>query len=242
MFGPFRIFRGFPPAVFAAAALSFCAASGGDLPNAPRSPLDLAAALERRIVSGEGLALPDPDVAVVLKAGSVDLGLGDWPEGFLSRAGETVAVAVSPESGNYEFSDETGEIFFTLVPAAPTTENWVAPFRRAAASPSPVDPLYHPSRVVMLWRLSGLEAPVGALAAGAACGRRQALRSAPPAAPTNLQFAAISLLSATNAVSFSAAWPQDAPPPGGVLDLYESGSLSPMAWRRVASFPATNPK
>ncbi|MBR1837162.1 MAG: hypothetical protein IJ783_07720, partial [Kiritimatiellae bacterium] len=225
---------------FPSAALAAALAGLPVPPAAPDSPLALAAALERRIVSGEGIALPAADVSVVLKAGSVDLGLGDWPEEFLSRAGETVSVSVSPETGFYEFSDESGETFYTLVPAAPTTGNWVAPFRRAGDAPAPVDPLYHPSRVVMLWRLSGREEPVGALAAGAAGGRRQALRSA-PAAATNLQFAALSLSSASNTVFFSATWPQESPPPGGLLDLYETDSLSPMAWRRVASFPATNP-
>ncbi|MBR1836892.1 MAG: hypothetical protein IJ783_06350, partial [Kiritimatiellae bacterium] len=225
-------------AAFAAVAAG--AGSAGP-PAAPDSPLALAAALERTVVSGEGAVLPDPDIAVVLKAGSIDLSTGTWPAEFLSRSGETVSVSVSPETGCYEFSDSSGETFYTVVPAVPPTDNWDAPFRRAGDAPAPVDPLYHPSRVVMLWRLSGREEPVGALAAGAAGGRRQALRSAPPAAPTNLQFAALSLSSASNTIYFSATWPQDAPPPGGLLDLYETDSLSPMAWRRVASFPATNP-
>ncbi|MBR1835660.1 MAG: hypothetical protein IJ783_00065, partial [Kiritimatiellae bacterium] len=233
-----KLRRGALPLAVSALFAALSAQAGLPVPPAaPDSPLALAAALERAIVSGEGIALPAADVSVVLKAGSVDLGLGDWPEEFLSRAGETVCVSVSPETGFYEFSDETGETFYTVVPAVPTTENWVAPFRRAGDVPASADSLYHSSRVVMLWRLLGPDPSARLQPPAGGAPRAPAL----PAAPTNLQFAALSLSSVSNTIYFSATWPQESPPPCGLLDLYETDSLSPVAWRRVASFPATNP-
>ena len=100
----------------------------------PRAPLDLARALEARMASGDGITLPDALVDVARHAGTIDLDEGAWPQAFLARRGETIAVAVSPTTGNYEFFDADGRVFWTLVPAVPTTENWVAPFRRASAA------------------------------------------------------------------------------------------------------------
>ena len=50
--------------------------SGASLAEAPESPSpvsprELAAALEARIVSGEGAVFPDPSLALVMKAGAV---------------------------------------------------------------------------------------------------------------------------------------------------------------------------
>ncbi|MBR1836491.1 MAG: hypothetical protein IJ783_04320, partial [Kiritimatiellae bacterium] len=264
-------------------SLSAFAAAGGP-PAAPDGPMAMAAALERMIVHGEGMILPDEDVAVALKAGTVALDEGDWPEPFWSRAGETVAVAVSPETGEYEFFDEAGEPFFSIVPAVPTTENWVAPFRRATDEPAPTDPLLHPSRVVMLWTLGesgkrkaesgnarGSSTPMNPIHSLTLAETSRALAGpsdtsefenlAPsvsfaaetlsasfalfaascPAAPTNLQFASISLSSVSNAIAFSAVWPPASPLPEDTLDLYEKDDLRAPFWHRVASFPATNP-
>ena len=109
-----------------------------------RSPLEMAAELEARTVAGDDVTLPDPATEIVRTAGAVDLARGDWPTAFLDRVGKTICVAVSPFTGNYEFFDETGDCFFTLVPAFPTTENWVAPFRHAEEGTFPDDDLYAP--------------------------------------------------------------------------------------------------
>ena len=97
--------------------------------NEPMTAMEIAALLEARAAAGEGVLLPDADAELVRHAGTIDLAKGDWPEAFLSHAGETICVAVSPFNGGYEFFDESGECFFTLVPVLTTTENWVAPFR-----------------------------------------------------------------------------------------------------------------
>ena len=84
------------------------------------SPLTMAATLEARMAAGDGVTLPDPATEIVRHAGTADLARGDWPAAFLARAGGTICVAVSPFTGNYEFFDESGERFFTLVPVLPT--------------------------------------------------------------------------------------------------------------------------
>ena len=96
------------------------------------SPLAMCAALEARMAAGDGATLPDADAELVRFAGTVDLARGKWPAAFVARAGETVCVAVSPFTGCYEFFDESGQCFYTLVPVLATTENWVAPFRPPA--------------------------------------------------------------------------------------------------------------
>ena len=57
--------------------------SGASLAEAPESPSpvssrELAAALEERMVSGEGAVFPDPSLALVMKAGAIRLDSGDW--------------------------------------------------------------------------------------------------------------------------------------------------------------------
>ena len=121
------------------------------------SPLTMAATLEARMAAGDGVTLPDPATEIVRHAGTIDLARGDWPAAFRARAGETICVAVSPFTGNYEFFDESGERFFTLVPVLPTTENWVAPFRHAEDGTFPDDALYAPWRLVDVWSLTHAE-------------------------------------------------------------------------------------
>ena len=103
-----------PFAVLLLVALLSRRVVGGTVPAV--SPLGMAAALERRIVSGDGVTLPDAERGIAHVAGTVDLAPGDWPDAFLARTGETVCVAVSPFTGCYEFFDETGEVFWTVVP------------------------------------------------------------------------------------------------------------------------------
>ncbi len=134
-------------------ATMVAAASG----SSPASPSGMASALEGRIVSGEGVTLPDAEREIARAAGTVDLAAGDWPDAFLVRAGEKVCVAVSPFTGCYEFFDESGSVFWTVVPVLPTTDNWVAPFRHAEPGPSPDDDLYAPWRLVDVWMLSHAE-------------------------------------------------------------------------------------
>jgi hypothetical protein len=134
-------------------ATMVAAASG----SSPASPSGMASALEGRIVSGEGVTLPDAEREIARAAGTVDLAAGDWPDAFLVRAGEKVCVAVSPFTGCYEFFDESGSVFWTVVPVLPTTDNWVAPFRHAEPGPSPDDDLYAPWRLVDVWLLSTTE-------------------------------------------------------------------------------------
>ena len=75
------------------------------------SPLAMCLRLEGRMAAGDGVTLPDADAELARFAGMVDVAHGDWPEAFRSRAGETICVAVSPFTGNYEFFDETSEVF-----------------------------------------------------------------------------------------------------------------------------------
>ena len=69
------------------------------------SPLAMCLRLEKRIAAGDGITLPDAEREIARFAGTVDLSRGDWPETFFAHEGETVCVAVSPFTGNYEFFD-----------------------------------------------------------------------------------------------------------------------------------------
>lgn len=208
----------------------------------PSSPRELAAALEARIVSGEGAVIPDSEYTLVLKAGAIRLGCGDWPDAFSARAGGTVSVSLAPGSGHYEFRDGEGSLFWTEIPEAVPPDGWVASFRKASEEPSPMDPLFDPSRVVMLWSVFGNGDPQPPEIPGAetseAMARRSSLRSA-AVQPERLGFSAFSFQDETS-LRFSAEWPASDPPPDGVLDLYETDSLQPVVWRLVESFPATN--
>ena len=206
------------------------------------------------MAAGDGATLPDADAELVRYAGTADLARGDWPEAFAARAGETVCVAVSPFSGCYEFFDESGAVFWTVVPVLPTTENWVAPFRHAEGGTHPDDALYEPWRLVDVWHLthaesaefSGRARPPGApnpvpgtCEPGTLVTRRSALITRGADGPaTNLCFTAFSH-TATN-LYFTAAWPTNEPLPDATLDLYGSTNLS-SRWMHLSSHPATNP-
>ena len=214
------------------------------------SPLAMCAALEARMAAGDGATLPDADTELVRHAGTVDLARGDWPEAFAARAGETVCVAVSPLTGHYEFFDESGECFYTLVPVLPTTENWVAPFRHAEGGTHPDDALYDPWRLVDIWTLStGRDAPTARPISHAESAELNLdlrfvnndgqLRFVNNPDVTNLCFTAFSF-SETNLV-FTAAWSTNEPLPDATLDLYGSTNLLDPRWLFLSSHPATNP-
>ena len=232
-----------PPLVLCAAA--GLAVAGGP----PASPTEAAARLEARMAAGEGVLLPDADAELVRHAGTIDLAEGDWPAAFHARAGGTICVAVSPLTGDYGFFDESGECFFTLVPVLPTTENWVAPFRRAEEGSFPDDDLYAPWRLVDVWSLSHAEFAESAEYvshaesaenAASLVSRHSSLVTRGTASPaTNLSFTAFSFTE-TNLL-FVAAWPTNEALPDATLDLYGSTNLLDPRWLFLSSHPATNP-
>ena len=104
------------------------------------------------MAAGDGVTLPEADRELARFAGAADLERGDWPAAFAARAGETIRVAMSPLTGCYEFFDESGAVFWTVVPVLPTTENWVASFRHAEEGAFPDDALYAPWRLFRIPR------------------------------------------------------------------------------------------
>ena len=229
------------PVSFAVLALPFAFARGE-----PLSPLGMCARLESRLVAGEGVLLPDADAEVVHVAGTVDLSEGDWPAAFAARAGGTVCVAVSPSTGCYEFFDESGEVFWTVVPVSPTTENWVAPFRHAEAEPSSDDALYESWRLVDVWHVLHAEAAEADSRAEFAenaerAASRPRLREAaePDTAVSDLCFTAFAPDPMN--LRFTVAWPTNETLPDDLLDVYGSTNLSGR-WTFLCSAPvATNP-
>ena len=220
------------PVLLGAALLAAASwAHGGDV--SPASPFGLASRLEARLAAGDGVAFPDAEREFVRFAGVVDLSDGDWPAEFLAKAGQTVCVAVSPVTGCYEFFEESGSVFWTVVPVLPTTDNWVAPFRHAEEGSFPDDDLYAPWRLVDVWKLSFGESEV--LRGGAS---RRAPRRLPPGddPATNLCFMAFSY-SATN-LFFTAAWSTNDTLPEAMIDLYGSTNLS-SRWTFLSSHPTT---
>ena len=82
----------------------------------------------------------------------VERGTGDHIHpGLGERVGESIALRISPDTGCYEFADSDGTVFWTVVPVAPLTWNWISPFR------SPLRPdtqnLYSPFRLAREWLL-----------------------------------------------------------------------------------------
>ena len=215
-------------------SLSLCLAFPARGADAPDGPLDLARRLEARMAAGEGVMLPDADAALERPCGAIDPASGAWPDAFLDRLGQRIFVAVSPETGAYEFFDEAGDVFWTVTPVLPTTENWVAPFRRFTAAPSPDDALYAPWRLVDVWTVG--DVPSSRAPAPAALRRTRS--SAPPSAPTNLCFTAFSFTE--ERLLFTADWPADEDLPGGTLDLYACTNLATPRWVRVDGFAAVS--
>ena len=216
------------------AVFSMAAARASDV--LPLSPSDMTSALERKIVSGEGVMYPgsDSESKTTMALALLD---AEWPEPFLDRIGETVSVRVSSATGCYEFTDESGVVFWIEVPVAPLTWNWVAPFLRPYDPPTEDFSLLAPWHLADRWRLSteALEEL-----------RAVPLLRHPPSHSTpgtnevaNLCFTSFSFTS-TN-LCFTAAWPTNDTLPGNVLDLYGSSNLFSRAWTLLSSHPATNP-
>ena len=116
------------------------------------SPWEMAVEMERWLMDGAGVRfLPgmeeparDDDAFVFVDE--------TWPMAFQSRIGESIFLSISPNTGCYEFEDIDGNIFWTIVPYEPLTENWISPFL------SPLHPdtqnLFSPFRLVREWRLT----------------------------------------------------------------------------------------
>lgn len=197
----------------------------------PASPWEMAVATERWLVEGAGARFPggmsdpasDDDFVFVDES---------WPAAFQARAGASVYLRVSPDTGCYDFEDVDGTVFWTVVPYAPLTWNWISPFR------SPLRPdaqnLYSPFRLVREWRLTTPELET----ARAAAMRRAPHRFAPPGPVTNLCFTALAITN--DVLFFTADWPTDEPLPESTLDLYGTSNLASRAWSLLSSHPATN--
>ena len=131
------------------AVFSMAAARASDV--LPLSPSDMTSALERKIVSGEGVMYPGSDSESKTTTALALLD-AEWPEPFLDRIGETVSVRVSSATGCYEFTDESGAVFWIEVPVAPLTWNWVSPFRLPFGEDA--EGLYDPFRLSLEWSLT----------------------------------------------------------------------------------------
>ena len=183
----------------------------------PASPAEMAAATERWLVEGAGARFPD-GMADPANDGDFVFVDGTWPLPFRERVGESVALRVSPETGCYEFADPDGTVFWTVVPVAPLTWNWISPFR------SPLRPdtqdLYSPFRLAREWLLlSVAEFDSRAESADPLATRHSSLVTREAAGPaTSLCFTAFAFTE-TN-LFFTAAWPTNAALPESVLDLY----------------------
>ena len=205
----------------------------------------MAADLERRIVSGEGVLFPGETVPTSAEPPLVPLD-ESWPQPFLDRIGETIRVQVSPQTGCYEFSDSAGGVFWIEVPFAPIVQNWVAPFLRPFSEPSPADNLFAPWHLAAWWRLGragaarDCESHAGSAknAEIAASGPRLREAAGPDTAVSNLCFTAIAF--AETNLLLTAAWPTNDPLPEATLDLYASTNLLDARWSFLSSHPATN--
>ena len=203
----------------------------------PLSPSDMTAALEQKIVSGVGVMYPgsDADSATTPALALLD---AEWPDPFLDRIGETISVRVSSTTGYYEFTDESGSVFWIEVPVTPLTWNWVTPFLRPYDPPTQDFSLIAPWHLADRWRLS-TEA-LEELRAVPPLLRSLPLRStAGTNDVTNLCFTAFTFTE-TN-LYFTASWPTNNALPGNVLDLYCSTSRLDRFPFLLSSHPATNP-
>jgi len=155
-----------------------------------------------------------------------------WPRAFQTRIGDSVFLRVSPTTGCYDFEDADGSVFWTVVPYAPLTWNWISPFR------SPLRPdtqnLYSPFRLVREWRLTTPEIEEMRMVPM----RSVPLRSAPPGPVTNLCFTAFAITN--DVLFFSVNWPTNTVLPEEMLDLYGKSNLLSISWMFLSSHLATN--
>ena len=218
-----------------AALFAFCVAAATSIARPPDSPDEMAAAMERWLVGGAGARFLD-GMADPASEGDFVLVDETWPLPFQERVGESIALRISPDTGCYEFADSDGTVFWTVVPVAPLTWNWISPFR------SPLRPdtqnLYSPFRLAREWLLlSPSESDSRAESAEPLATRRSSLATRGAADPaTNLCFTAFSYTE-TN-LFFTAAWPTNEALPESALDLYGSTNLS-SRWTLLSSHPAT---
>lgn len=135
-----------------------------------------------------------------------------WPIAFQERIGESILVRVSPDTGCYEFEDADGVVFWTVVPVAPLTWNWLSPFRLPFRFDA--QNLFSPFRLAREWLLTTPEIEAMRVVPM----RRAPRRSAPAAPVTNLCFTAFAI---TNEILFfTADWPTDDVLPENVIDVY----------------------
>ncbi len=198
----------------------------------PNSPWEMTVEMEHWLVSGNGVRFP-----VGLNAPARDNSYvfvdGTWPAAFQSRVGEVVVLRVSPDTGCYEFEDSNGAVFWTVVPFAPITWDWISPFR------SPFRPdtenLYSPFRLAREWRLTTPEIESYRVTSARSSPRRTAVFSP----VTNLCFTAFAI---TNEVLFfTADWPANDSLPDNLLDVWCSTNLASKTWAWISSVTATNP-
>ena len=225
-----------------AALFAFCVAAATSVARPPESPDEMAAEMERWLVEGAGARFPGGMADPARDADAIAFVDETWPIPFQERVGEAITLRVSPETGCYEFANPDGTVFWTVVPVAPLTWNWISPFR------SPLHPdtqeLYSPFRLAREWRLlspADLDSRAGtARNAETLATRRSSLviRGAGDPA-TNLCFTAFAYTE-TN-LYFNAAWPTNETLPESVVDLYGSTNLLEPRWTFLSSHPATNP-
>ena len=209
----------------------------------------MAAATERWLVEGAGARFPEGMSFPAREADRFVFVDDAWPLPFQDRIGEAITLRISEQTGCYEFVDGAGSVFWTVVPVAPLTWDWVSPFR------SPDRPatrgLYSPFRLAREWTLvshaENAESSDGASAAARLPSHAEFAENAEPFLldlrfvdnPTNLCFTAFSCTE-TNLL-FTAFWPTNDILPEGVLDLYGTSNLLSSSWTLLSSHPATNP-
>jgi len=185
------------------------------------------------MVDGAGARFPDGMADPARDGDSIAFVDETWPLAFRTRIGESIALRISPDTGCYEFEDSDGTVFWTVVPYAPLTWNWISPFR------SPLRPdaqnLYSPFRLAREWTLTTPEIE----AMRTIPMRRAPPRSVPPDPAAGLRFTGF-VFAETN-LSFTATWPTNETLPGLTLDLYGSTNLLGPRWMFLSSHAATNP-
>ncbi len=202
----------------------------GQVPS-PESPWEMAVATERWLVEGAGARfLPGMDDPA--RDGNTFVFVDEsWPAAFQARVGDAVYLRISPTTGCYDFEDADGNVFWTIVPYAPLTWNWISPFR------SPLHPdeqnLYSPFRLVREWRLTTPEIEEMRMVPM----RCTPLRSTPPEPVTNLCFTAFSITN--DVLFFTVDWPTNNVLSEETLDLYGKSNLASRTWSFLSSHPAT---
>ncbi|MGN0844127.1 MAG: hypothetical protein ACI4QT_02755, partial [Kiritimatiellia bacterium] len=197
----------------------------------PASPWEMAVATENWLVEGAGARFL-PEMEGPAREGDSFVFVDEsWPAAFQSRVGESVYLRISQTTGCYEFTDEDGMLFWTIVPDTPLTRDWITPFLSPLQLAT--QDLYSPFRLVREWRLT-----TPALEALRVPPRRSTPRRTAPGSSTNLCFTSLSI--ANDVLIFTADWPEENPLPDEMLDLYAKTNLLSRTWSFLSSHPATN--